>query len=134
MKTHYCWERPLRRILELQGFTIHPEKSVLVPTQQITFLGFVIDSIKMTITMTEVWGKETIHLHALPEYPFKLPSNNQRTSANHRSDSVLIQSCSICMAKNVLQGIGKMQIQSLARSGGNFEIGKLIFQRKQQMN
>ena len=38
--------------LEL-GFTIHPEKSVLVPTQQIIFLGFVIDSIKMTITLTE---------------------------------------------------------------------------------
>ena len=36
------------------------------------------------------WGKKTVHLHALTEYPFKLPSNNQETSANHRSDSVLI--------------------------------------------
>ena len=35
------------------GFTIHPQKSVLVPTQQITFLGFVIDSAKMAATLTE---------------------------------------------------------------------------------
>ena len=52
------------------------------------------------------WGKETIYLHALPEYPFKLSSNNQSSSTNHRSDNVLIQSCSIW--PNVLQGIGKM--------------------------
>ena len=41
---------PLLQELE---FTIHPGKSVLVPTQQIIFLGFVIDSVKMTITLTE---------------------------------------------------------------------------------
>ena len=35
------------------GFTVHPEKAVLVPTQQIIFLGFVTDSVKMTITVTE---------------------------------------------------------------------------------
>ena len=35
------------------GFTIHPEKSVLALPQQIIFLGFVIDSVKMTITLTE---------------------------------------------------------------------------------
>ena len=35
------------------GFTIHPEKLVLVPTQQIIFLGFVIDSVKMRISLTE---------------------------------------------------------------------------------
>ena len=38
--------------LQELGFTIHSEKVVLVPTQQITFLEFVIDSIKMTITLT----------------------------------------------------------------------------------
>ena len=79
-------------------FTVHPEKSVLTPTQQIIFLGLCNNSNR---------GKETVHSHALPEYPFKLLSNNQRTSSNDRSDSVLIQSCSIW--PNVLQGIGKMQ-------------------------
>ena len=40
----------LLRELEI---TIHPEKPVFVPTQQIIFLGFVIDSVKITITLTE---------------------------------------------------------------------------------
>ena len=61
--THYCWERPLRFVFEdiratvalfwELGFTIHPEKSFLVPIQQIIFVGFVIDSVKMTKTLTE---------------------------------------------------------------------------------
>ena len=34
------------------GFLPHPEKSVFEPTQKITFLGFVINSVTMTITLT----------------------------------------------------------------------------------
>jgi len=40
------------KLLELLGFTIHPNKSILTPTQNITFLGFDINTIKMTITLT----------------------------------------------------------------------------------
>ena len=35
------------------GFHIHPEKSVFIPSQKLTFLGFVLDSIAMTVTLTE---------------------------------------------------------------------------------
>ena len=35
------------------GFVVHPVKSQLVPSQTITFLGFVIDSVSMTISLTE---------------------------------------------------------------------------------
>ena len=34
------------------GFNIHPEKSCLVPAQEIVFLGFVINSVKMTVQLT----------------------------------------------------------------------------------
>lgn len=34
------------------GFYIHPNKSVFVPTQTLTFLGFILDSVKMTISPT----------------------------------------------------------------------------------
>ena len=44
--------RATAALLRDLGFTIHQEKSVLVPTQQKIFLGFVIDSVKMTITLT----------------------------------------------------------------------------------
>ena len=35
------------------GFIIHPEKSVFNPSQTITLLGFIINSVKMTITLTD---------------------------------------------------------------------------------
>ena len=40
-------------LLDSLGFTIHLNKSVFVPSQVITFLGFIIDSIYMTIKLTD---------------------------------------------------------------------------------
>lgn len=39
-------------IFDTLGFVIHPKKSHLIPTQTIVFLGFVIDSVSMTIRLT----------------------------------------------------------------------------------
>ena len=47
-------------LLQSLGFTIHPTKSILTPTQRITFLGFVIDSVQMTLEITEE-KKSKIH-------------------------------------------------------------------------
>ncbi|XP_068704199.1 uncharacterized protein [Montipora foliosa] len=41
------------RILESLGFIINKEKSVLIPSQKIVFLGFVIDSVAMTVSLPE---------------------------------------------------------------------------------
>lgn len=46
------------------GFTIHPEKSVLEPVQKIAFLGFLIDSIKMIVTLTPEKASELAKLCA----------------------------------------------------------------------
>ena len=40
------------RLVDKLGFTVHPEKSVFIPTQKITFLGFILDSINMTVQLT----------------------------------------------------------------------------------
>ena len=40
-------------VLQFLRFTIHPEKSVLVPTQEIEFLGFVLNSVEMKIKLTD---------------------------------------------------------------------------------
>ena len=40
-------------LLQALGFTIDPDKSQLIPTQKMTFLGFVIDSMEMTLKLTE---------------------------------------------------------------------------------
>ena len=41
-------------LFTLLGFTIHPVKSVLEPTQTIQFLGFVIDSVAMTVKLPPI--------------------------------------------------------------------------------
>ena len=41
------------KMLDELGLVIYPEKSVLIPQQKITFLGFVIDSIKMIVRLTK---------------------------------------------------------------------------------
>ena len=53
--TYLCLHN-IENIIELLqnlGFTIHPTKSILTPTQIIAFLGFVIDSVQMTLEITE---------------------------------------------------------------------------------
>lgn len=40
------------KVLTELGFVIHPTKSCLHPTQQITFLGFIIDSTMLRVTLT----------------------------------------------------------------------------------
>ena len=40
-------------LLEYLGFTIHEAKSILKPTQRIEFLGFIIDSTKITVTISK---------------------------------------------------------------------------------
>ena len=40
-------------LLQALCFTIHPDKSQLIPTQKITFLGILIDSTKITLKLTK---------------------------------------------------------------------------------
>ena len=47
-------------LLQNLGFTIQPTKSILTPTKRIAFLGFVIDSVQMTLEITEE-KKNKIH-------------------------------------------------------------------------
>ena len=46
-------------ILRSFGFTLHPEKSKFIPTQCTTFLGFILNSVQVAITLT-LEKKETI--------------------------------------------------------------------------
>ena len=39
-------------ILRSLGFTIHSEKPKFIPNQCITYLGFIISSVQMTVTLT----------------------------------------------------------------------------------
>ena len=39
-------------IFDKVGFHAHPEKSVFIPTQELTFLGFLLNSVTMTVRLT----------------------------------------------------------------------------------
>ena len=49
-----CWQSVKKTALLLQdlGFIVHPDKSVFIPKRVLTFLGFVINSVEMTIKLT----------------------------------------------------------------------------------
>ena len=49
-----CYDNVQDTVLLLQelGFPIHDEKSVLIPSQILTFLGFVLNSVTMTVQLT----------------------------------------------------------------------------------
>ena len=42
----------IAELFDRLGFIIHPDKSVLIPTQEITILGFIINSRKMSVELT----------------------------------------------------------------------------------
>ena len=41
------------QMLDNLGLVIHPEKSVFIPQQKMIFLGFIIDSVRMIVMVTE---------------------------------------------------------------------------------
>ena len=50
------------KLLQSLGFTIHLEKSVLKPTQQLTFLGFVLNFKIMTLTLIDTKKEKIVQL------------------------------------------------------------------------
>ena len=47
-------------MLQSLGFTIHLDKSVLKPTQNLMYLGFIINSKDMTLKLTEEKKQEKL--------------------------------------------------------------------------
>ena len=56
------------------GFQIHPEKSVLIPTQCIEFLGFLLDSTSMTVRLTSPKKDKLVQMCQKFQQPKKLYS------------------------------------------------------------
>ena len=103
-------------------FTIHPEKSVLVPTQQIIFIGFVIDSVKVTITLTKERKQSTYMLCQ------RILSNYQATIRDlAQTIGVIVSSFrAVPYGQMYYMELEKCKVQSLARSGGNCDMKAYI--------
>ena len=104
-------------LLQKLGFTIHPEKSVLVPTQRITFLGFIIDSVSMTITLT---NERKLAIRSSCE---NILSNYKVTIREVARTLGLIVSSFTAVPFGQLwyRELEKCKTQSLKRTGGDFD-------------
>ena len=49
-------------LVDKLGFTVHPDKSVVVPTQKISFLDFELNSVNMTIRLTPERAENLLQL------------------------------------------------------------------------
>lgn len=50
------------QLLDSLGFTVHDKKSVFIPTKQIVFVGFILDSESMTVRLTDEKKEKIINL------------------------------------------------------------------------
>ena len=62
------------KILESLGFVVYPDKSVFILSHRLIFLGFVLDSVKMTVTLT---AEKREKLKALIQQALSNPSQIQ---------------------------------------------------------
>lgn len=49
-------------LLDSLGLTVHPDKSIIVPAQSMEFIGFLINSVDMTVRLTTRKAKEIVEL------------------------------------------------------------------------
>lgn len=49
-------------LLNILGLTVHPDKSVIIPAQSMEFIGFLINSVDMTVRLTARKSKEIVEL------------------------------------------------------------------------
>ena len=114
-----CRANILRTVSLLQslGFTVHPDKSVLIPQQRIEFLGFILDSTNMRITLTER-KKQKIKQKCLQL--LKTPKPNIRVVAQLIGNLVATKEA-IPMAPLYYRNLENAKIEALKTAKGNFD-------------
>ena len=105
------------KLLTELGFTIHLEKSILIPTQEITFLGFIINSKDMTIRLTPEKKDKIVNLCS---------SFKKKTSPSIRELASVIGNLVAAMeavpyGKLHYRQLEKDKILALSNSNGIFE-------------
>ena len=110
------------RVFDNLGFIIHDEKSQFTPVQEITYLGFVINSVSMTITLT-------------PERKQKLLNACTCLLRNSQDKIRVIASCLGLMVASFLavplgplyyRALEKDKNQALSENKGNWEKNMIV--------
>ena len=115
-----CFDNVLATISLLQalGFVIHPTKSILVPTQKITFLGFEIDTLNMTLTLT---SNKKEHIRDIAAVLLLKQSCSIRTLASFLGN-IVSSFEAVPNGKLYYSNTEQQKIEALKVSKGNFDI------------
>ena len=104
-------------LLQNLGFTIHSKKSILTPTRTIEFLGFVIDSRTMTVTLSDnKKAKFLTKLHA-----FKLCPRRKIRNLVSIIGSMISTFPAIPLGPLHYRNMERFKINQLKISKGNFD-------------
>ena len=104
-------------ILHKLGFSVHPEKSVFIPTTRIEYLGFIIDSVDMTIELN--MKRKTKILTAC-----KLIKNKDKFTIRMLASLIgLLVSAMVAVpvGKLFYRNLEKVKIRALKEHKGNWE-------------
>ena len=104
-------------ILQKLGFTIHAKKSVLTPTQCIEFLGFIIDSRSMTVTLSG--EKRDKIMHKIRDFRVR----NTKTIRDLASiiGSLISTFPAVPLGPLHYRNLERFKIQQLKLARGNFQ-------------
>ena len=114
--------KQLEQLLTKLGFVVHPTKSVLEPTQRLTFLGFELDSREFKIFLTR--DKEEKLIRAAQQLLEK-PSPTIREVAGLVGLMVAFSQAFI-YGEAHFKSLEKDKIEALARSRGDFDHTMLV--------
>ena len=104
-------------ILTMLGFTIHERKSVLILTQKIEFLGFLIDSRNMPISVSE---EKAYHLILkIRKLSISTPTIQQLSSI---IESVISLFPAIPLGRLHYRALEREKNSLLRKAGGNFDV------------
>lgn len=104
-------------LLQNLGFTIHSQKSILTPTQKIEFLGFVLDSTTMTVTLSD--DKKAKLLNKL--YSFKVCPHRKIRDLASTIGSMISCFPAVPGGPFHYRSLERFKINQLKLSKGNFE-------------
>ena len=105
------------RVLIALGFTIHPIKSILDPVREMVFVGFVINSVDMTLRITE---EKRIKIKKLC---LSLLHDKEATikQVSRVVGNLVATTEAVPLAPLYYRGIEKEKAKSLKRAKGNFK-------------
>lgn len=112
----------LKNFLDNLGFKIHPEKSVMVPTKRIRFLGFWIDSETMTVSLP---GEKVLKMEEECK-DLLIPGSHKIQTVASLVGLMNSYSGALDYAENHRKFLERDKIFALAENKGNFDEAMVI--------